>query len=74
MIEFIDLIKDLLQYILNGLGSFVKLFTSLPNVFNNLLNVIPEPFKSIILPFLSLIILVIFISVCAKIVSSVKGG
>ena len=56
------------------MGNLVNFILSLPNLFTKLVNLLPEPFKTIVLSFIGIIILLIVIFAVSKIVSVVKGG
>jgi len=73
-IDVFSEIGDLLKIIIKGIGDFVGFILNFPSFCISIINVIPEPFHSIILPFISLIIFLIVVYVVSKLVSVVKGG
>ena len=74
MIEFLDYLGDLFKLIGKGIENFVRFILDLPNIIYALLDVIPEPFNTVLLYFISIIIFLIVAFAISRIVSLVKGG
>lgn len=54
---------DLIVMLGKGLSSFVNFITSLPNLFYQLIDIIPSPLHSFILVFISIILFIIVLKV-----------
>lgn len=72
--SIIDSLVDLINILLNGLSSFIDFVMYLPNMIHSLLVVLPEPFYTVVVSFIGLIIFLIITYVVAKLISTVKGG
>ncbi len=72
--SIIDSLFDLINILLDGVSTFVEFVLYLPNFIHSLLVALPEPFYTIVISFIGMIIFIIITYVVSKIVSTVKGG
>ncbi len=72
--DFLDYCEELFSLIGKGIGNFVNFILNLPDLIYALLNTIPQPFYSILIFFISIIIFLIVAYSLARIVSIVRGG
>lgn len=56
MLTIMDKATNILEFVLKGIGDVFDFILELPGFINSLINIIPSPFKSIILGFIGLII------------------
>lgn len=69
MLTIMDKATNILEFVVKGIGDVFEFILELPGFINSLINIIPSPFKGIILGFIG-IILVYFI---AKAVMSIAS-
>lgn len=72
--SIVDSLLDLINILLDGLSTFIDFVIYLPNMIHSLLVVLPEPFYTVTVSFIGLIIFLIIVYVVAKLMSTVKGG
>lgn len=72
--NFLDYCTELFNLIGKGIKNFVDFILKLPDLIYSLLNTIPQPFYSILIYFISIIIFLIVAYAIARIVSIVRGG
>lgn len=70
--DIISSIYGLIKFILTGISNFVDFFLSLPTFIYNLIEVLPEPIRSLVLSFIGIIIFIIIIYTTGRLISSVK--
>lgn len=56
MLTIMDKATNILEFVVKGIGDVFDFILELPGFINSLINIIPSPFKSIILGFIGLII------------------
>lgn len=67
-------IGDLIKLIFNGVTQFVDFIKNIPDLFYNLVKVVPQPFYTYLYDFISIFLFLIVVYACSKIISSVRGG
>ena len=72
--NFLDYCSDLFGLIGKGIENFVDFILNLPDLIYALLDTIPQPFYSVLLYFISIILFLIVAYAIARIVSIVRGG
>lgn len=72
--SIVDSLLDLINILLDGLSTFIDFVMYLPNMIHSLLVVLPEPFYTVTVSFIGLIIFLIIVYVVGKLMSTVKGG
>ena len=72
--DFLDYCVDLFTLIGKGIENFVNFILNLPDLIYALLDTIPQPFNSILIYFISIIIFLIVAFAISRIVSMIRGG
>ncbi len=72
--EFLDYCSELFDLIGKGIENFVNFILNLPDLIYALLDTIPQPFYSVLIYFISIIIFLIVAYAVSRIVSIVRGG
>lgn len=62
-VELKDIIYPLIEFLVNGLKQLVDFVISLPQLFNDLIHIIPQPLSTIIFSFIGILIVVIILRV-----------